>query len=102
VERLEQLVGSLEERLDQRVGNLEKRLEERVGDLEKGLEQRVGGLEKRLDGVEGKLDALLAALEKLSARESEPVASPQTTRHTSRKSGTQSQKSGEDEAQAAS
>jgi polyhydroxyalkanoic acid synthase PhaR subunit len=102
VEHLEQLVGSLEERLDHRVGNLEKRLDERVGGLEKGLEQQVGSLEKRLDGVEGKLDALLAALEKLSARESEPVASPQTTRRASRKSGTQSQKSGGDEAQAAS
>lgn len=103
VARVAELVINLEDKVDQIDSALEVS-EDRSARLAtsesvESLHKCVEDLEQRLDQVESKLDSLLAALEKLAAREySEPVKPAETARRTPRKSHTQAQKSGAIEA----
>jgi polyhydroxyalkanoic acid synthase PhaR subunit len=64
------------------------------------IEQRVGGLEKRLARVESKLDALLAAIEKLDSSKPAQAAKPaETTRRRAHKSKAELQQASDAEAQ---
>jgi polyhydroxyalkanoic acid synthase PhaR subunit len=112
IARVAELVINLEDKVDRIDSTLED-FEDGAGSnlshfpsmLQKleHVEQRVQSLEKRLGQVEGKLDDVLAAVEKLAARE--PTASAQaaeTTRRRTRRASSESTSESANKAPAAS